>query len=145
MAAPIGNYDLANDSITISTTSNNLSISGSPVVLGGTLTINSTPYENAGNYTGVIFAASPYTVVTNDAYISVDTSGGAITLLFPDAPTPNKIWTVKDRTGYAAANNLTITTVSGSDTFDMTGTTYVIKTNFQAINLLYHAGNYEVW
>jgi hypothetical protein len=145
MAAPIGNYDLANDSISITTTSNDISITGSPVVLGGSLTINTTQSSNASNYTGVIFSASPYTVLTTDYYISVDTSGGAISLLFPDSPMANQVWVVKDRTGHASSNNITITTVSGTDTFDFSGTSYTISSNFGYIQLLFHGANYELF
>ena len=90
---------------------------------------------NANNYTSVNNAASPYTVLATDYYISVDTSGGAVSLLFPNAPTFKRTWVVKDRTGNAGANNITITTVGGVVNIDG-ATTFLINSNFGSANLI---------
>lgn len=89
----------------------------------------------AFNYTSVNAAASPYTVLTTDYYISVDSSGGAVTLNFPNAPTFKQVWIVKDRTGNAATNNITLTTPGGTVTFDGS-TTFVMNSNLQATQLI---------
>lgn len=113
------------------------------VASGNTITINATAVAVA--YTNVNHAASPYTVLATDDYISVDCSAGVVTLDFPNAPTANKVWIVKDRTGSSGTNNITITTPGGTVTFDG-GTTYTIKTNYEAINLLANATpTYEVF
>lgn len=97
------------------------------------------------SYTNVTNAMSPYTVLPTDCYISVDCSGGAVTLKFPDSPTFKQTWIIKDRTGKAAVSNISLTTVSGARTFDGL-TTYVMNSNFQAINLLANnSSNYEVY
>jgi hypothetical protein len=96
------------------------------------------------NYTNVNFAASPYTVLATDQYISVDTSGGAITLRFPNAPTSNREWVVKDRTGNAGINNITITTVGGAVLFDGS-TSYVINANYGSVQLIFNGTSYEVF
>lgn len=99
----------------------------------------------ATNYTNVTFAMSPYTVLVTDQYISCDTSGGAITLNFPNAPTANRTWVVKDRTGNSAVNNVTITTPGGTVTFDG-GTTLLMNTAYAAFNLLANSTpTYEVY
>lgn len=104
----------------------------------------------AFNYTNVTHAMSPYTVVTSpansaDFYISVDCSGGAVTLKFPNAPNFKQLWIVKDRTGSASTNNITITTVGGAVTVDGQ-TSYIITSNYGAVNLLANATpSYEVW
>jgi trimeric autotransporter adhesin len=96
-------------------------------------------------YTNVNHAASPYTVLTTDYYLSVDCSGGAVTLDFPNAPTAKQTWIVKDRTGSASTNNISITTPGGIVTFDGQ-TTYKITSNYGAINLLANATpTYEVY
>jgi hypothetical protein len=87
---------------------------------------------------------SPYTVLSTDYYISVDSSGGAVTLRFPNAPTVNQTWTVKDRTGNASANNISVTTVGGAVTIDG-ATTYTIISNYGSINLINNATSYEVY
>lgn len=97
------------------------------------------------NYTSVTNGMSPYTVLPADDFISCDLSGGPITLLFPDSPTVDETWTVKDRLGLSATNNLTITTVSGIRTID-TLTSYVVDTDFEALDLLANpSSNYEVF
>lgn len=97
------------------------------------------------NYTNVTHAMSPYTVLTSDYYISCDTSGGTVQLNFPNAPTAKQQWIVKDRTGNAATNNITLTTPGGTVTFDGL-TTYTMNSNFQAVNLLANATpTYEIF
>ena len=96
-------------------------------------------------YTNVNHAASPYTVLVGDQYISVDCSGGVVSLLFPNVPTALRTWVIKDRTGSASTSNISITTVGGSVTIDGQ-TTYKITSNYGAINLLANATpTYEVY
>lgn len=125
---------------------------GNITSVGGTIAVT----NNSGNinletsgmlfaYTNVTSAMSPYTVLTTDYYISVNSSGGAVTLNFPNAPVANRTWVIKDRTGNAATNTITLTTPGGAVTFDGS-TTYTIVSNFGAINLLANATpTYEVF
>ena len=123
------------------------------VAVGDVLTSNGTgvaptfqpPAGSEFHYTNVNHAASPYTVLAADEYISVDCSGGSVSLLFPNAPTAFREWVVKDRTGNAATNNISITTVGGSVTFDGQ-TTISILSNYGSVNLLANATpTYEVY
>lgn len=99
----------------------------------------------AKNYTNVTNAMSPYTVLATDYYISVDCSAGAVTLNFPNSPVYKQIWIVKDRTGNASTNNITITTPGGTVTIDGS-TTYTLSVNYKAVNLLANATpTYEVF
>lgn len=99
----------------------------------------------ASNYTNVTFADSPYTVVPTDYYISVDCSGGPVTLNFPDAPTFKQEWVVKDRTGSSGTNNITITTPGGTVTFDGS-TTYLLDDMYEAAQLIANATpTYEIF
>lgn len=91
--------------------------------------------SNAINYTSVNFGMSPYTVLTTDYYISVDTSGGAITLNFPNAPTFKQRWVVKDRTGHASLNNITLSTPGLTVTIDGS-TSYLLASNFSSVQIL---------
>lgn len=100
---------------------------------------------SAFNYTNVNHAASPYTVLAADYYISVDCSAGVVTLKFPDAPTAKREWIVKDRTGSASTSNISITTVTGSVTIDGQ-TTYTIDSNYAAVSILANATpTYEIF
>jgi hypothetical protein len=129
--------------------SNNITINtiggisgGGAVTLGGTLTISGSGSSLA--YKNINHAASPYTVLSTDQYLSCDTSGGTVVLLFPNAPTAFQTWIVKDRLGDASTNNISITTVGGSETIDGL-TTYAIKSNFGAVQLIYNTANYEIY
>jgi hypothetical protein len=101
--------------------------------------------SGAFNYTNVTNAMSPYTVLASDFYLSVDTSGGAVQLNFPNAPAFKRQWIIKDRTGTAAVSNITLTTPGGTVTFDGL-TSYILNSNYEAINLLANATpTYEVY
>lgn len=97
------------------------------------------------NYTNVDTAASPYTVLASDYYISVDCSAGAVTLRFPNVPVAKQQWVVKDRTGSASTNNITITTVGGAVTIDGV-TSYLLVSNYGAVDIIANATpTYEVF
>lgn len=90
---------------------------------------------------------SPYTVSATDYYISCDTTSstaGTITIKLPDAPTTFRKFIIKDRTGGASANNISITTVGGAVTIDGE-TTYTLAGNFGSIQLLFNGTSYEVF
>jgi hypothetical protein len=111
--------------------------------VGGNTTISATAF--ALSYKAITHTDSPYTVQVSDDYISCDSSGGAITINFPNAPTNYRTWIVKDRTGNASSHNITLTTPGASDTFDG-GTTYVMNSNYAAVQLLANSSNnYEIY
>jgi len=57
----------------------------------------------------VVFADSPYTVLGTDYFLSVDTSGGAITVTLPAATAlAGRTFVIRDTGGAAAASNITI-------------------------------------
>jgi len=87
-------------------------------------------------FTTVNFAASPYTVLAADQFLEVQSSGGAITIKLPNAPSTGRIIYIKDTSGNASANNISVTTVGGSVTIDLQ-TTYTIASNFGAIILAF--------
>lgn len=135
------------DTGTATPSSGNLNVFGgtgvNTVGSGNTITINAIGV--AFNYTNVTHAMSPYTVLTSDHYISVDCSGGVVTLDFPNSPTFKQVWIVKDRTGNASANHITLTTPGGTVTIDGS-TSYVITSNYGAVNILANATpTYEVY
>jgi hypothetical protein len=99
----------------------------------------------SNNYTNVTNAMSPYTVLNTDYYLSVDCSGGAVTLNFPNSPAFKQMWIVKDRTGSSSANNITVTTPGGTVTFDG-ATILLIDTAYGAVNLIANSTpTYEVF
>lgn len=101
---------------------------------------NFTPFH----YVTVNNAASPYTATTIDYFISCDPTAGTITIKLPNAPTQFRQFVIKDRTGKASTNNISVTTVGGVVTIDGQ-TTYTMAGNFDAINLLFNGTSYEVY
>lgn len=126
---------------------------GTAVITGGT-GITVTPGANtitisASGTTNLAYTnvnSSPYSVnfAAPDEYLSVDSSGGPITLNFPNTATLGRTYIVKDRTGSAATNNITLTTPGGTVTFDGS-TSFVMNTNFEAVNIMGNGSNYEIF
>lgn len=96
------------------------------------------------NYTSVNHAASPYTVLSTDEYIAADVSGGVVTIKLPNAPAIGRVFIIKDTFATAAINNITVTTVGGAVTIDGT-TSYLMKTNYQSIEVIFNGTSYEVF
>jgi hypothetical protein len=101
---------------------------------------NSSPFA----YTQINHASSPYTVLSTDFYISADPTAGTITILLPNSPTLYREFIIKDRTGKASTNNISVTTVGGAVTIDGQ-TTYTMAGNFDAIQLLWNGTSYEIF
>lgn len=106
-----------------------------------TITIASSGITPA-TYTNV--NTSPYVVLSTDEYLSVDSSGGAITIQLPNAATLSRVFVVKDRTGSAAINNITVTTVGGAVNIDG-ATTFVMNTAYQAVDIIGNGSTYEIF
>lgn len=87
---------------------------------------------------------TPYVVLLTDEFLSVDCSGGPITVQLPNTPTTGQSWIIKDRTGNAQINNITVTTVGGVKTIDGV-TSYVMNTKLSSIEVIYNGTNYEIF
>lgn len=101
--------------------------------------------STATAYTPVTFVMSPYTVLATDAYLGVATSGGAITILLPNAPALGRIFQVTDATGNAVANPITVTTVGGIVLINGAAT-FPINGPFGSFSFIFNnLGAYEVF
>lgn len=87
---------------------------------------------------------SPYFVLDSDVYLSVDTSTIPITILFPDNALLGEPFIIKDRTGNAGTNNITLTTVSGITTIDGTAA-FIVDTAYQSISMVGNGVSYEIY
>jgi len=108
---------------------------------GNTITITSSGSE-IFTYTDV--SASPYVVLVTDNFISVDCSIIPITIQLPDAATLSTAYVIKDRTGSASTNNITVTSLSGVILIDG-ATTFVMNTDYESIRVLGNGTNWEVF
>lgn len=107
----------------------------------GTITITNTG-GSALTYTNV--NTTPYVVLPADQFLGVDCSGAPITIQLPNAPSTGRIFVIKDRTGSSLGNNITVTTVGGAVNIDG-ATTYLIKSAYQSIELLFDGSTYQVF
>lgn len=96
------------------------------------------------NYTGVTFASSPYTVLSTDTFIGVNSTSGPVTVLLPNAPAVGRVYIVKDISGTAFSNNITVTTAGGTVLIDLT-TTLVMNTPLQAAQFLFNGTKYLIF
>ena len=108
---------------------------------GNTVTINAAADLDL-TYTAV--NTTPYVVLGTDQFLGVDSSGGARQINLPNAPGTGRVFNVKDSTGSAVANNITITTVGGVVTIDGS-TTFVMNTVYESINVIYNGSSYEIF
>jgi len=109
---------------------------------GSTVTITST--DNVITYTGVNHAASAYTVLAADDYISCDVTAGVISILLPNTTTTGRTLVIKDKVGLAATSNITVTTVGGAVNIDG-ATSFVMNTAYEAINVIWNGSSYEIY
>lgn len=137
-----GNWNIFGDGVTASgvSTAGNIWTTGT----GSTLTVQPTQAQFMTNYTSVAIGASPYTALATDYYISVVSSGGAITIKLPNAPTTNRLFIIKDKSGNATTDNISVTTVGGAVTIDGQ-TTATIDSNFGSLQLLFNGTSYEIY
>jgi len=138
---------VGSDSGSCTPSSNTFTITGSGGITtsasGSTVTIIGTS-EQVVPVTLLDDSDSTYTVLTSDYYLSCDVSMGVLVLDLPDAPTTGSVWIVKDSTGSALTNNITVTTTGGVVTIDGS-TTFVMNTNYEAANFLFNGTSYEVF
>ena len=131
----------------VSPTAGNVNIvgSGTVVVVGNpgtsTLTI-SLSGTTVYNYTNV--TTTPYVVVPTDDFLGVTTSVLAITINLPNAPQIGRVYTIKDISGNAQNNNITVTTVGGAVLIDG-ATSFVMDTAYQSINVLFNGTAYLIF
>jgi hypothetical protein len=114
------------------------------ITSGASNTITITLTEDAPVYTNVTFAMSPYTVTATDYFISVDATGGPVVINLPDTADPHRQFIVKDRLGQSSTNNITIKSLTGASTIDQQAL-YMFVDNFESLECLYNANNYEVF
>lgn len=122
-------FSSADNTLTFTNTTNGVSVTLSDV---------------ANGYVNVTHAMSPYTVGATDYFISCDPTAGVITILLPNSPGPRREFIVKDRTGQAQTNNVTITTPGGIDTIDGL-TSYIFTDNYESLEMLFNGLSYETF
>jgi hypothetical protein len=127
-AAPIWTTITAGNNIIVTNAANSITIATT-----GALDLN---------YTAV--TTTPYVVLGTDDFLGVDSSSLAITVELPNAPAVGRVFVIKDSSGNAATNNITVTTVGGAVLLDG-ATSYVITTDYQSIQVMFNGTFYEIY
>jgi len=99
--------------------------------------------EVAPSYVNVV-GPQTYVVTATDYFISCDSTLGAITIQLPNAPTTYDQFIVKDRTGTAPTNNITVTTVGGAVLIDG-ATTQVFTDPYESLEMLFNGASFETF
>lgn len=111
---------------------------------GDTVMIQENQAQVATNYTDISAADSPYSLLATDYYVSVDTSAGPVTINLPNTQSTLRVIVIKDRTGNANSNPISITTPGGVVTIDGQ-TTYDLNQMYEAVDILYNLTSYEIY
>ena len=85
-----------------------------------------------------------YAVVSSDQFLACQTSGGAITIQLPNTTTTGRVITIKDSSGNANVNHISVTTPGGIVTIDGV-TSFLMHSNFGSINVIFDGTSYEVF
>lgn len=89
--------------------------------------------------------AISYSVLSTDYLIGVTSTAAARTITLPAAASSSgKVFIVKDQSGGAATNNITVTVTGGATNID-NATTFVINTNYGAANFYSNGTQYYVF
>ena len=105
----------------------------------------------AGNISlagGIVYNLKPvsgpiYAITSSDYVISVDSSGGPVTIELPNGPTAGRAFIIKDSTGSAAINNITIITVSGMVLVDGAAS-FVMNTIYESTTVIFNGTSYLI-
>lgn len=91
------------------------------------------------------FTTTNYTVTSNDVIIAVTNTAAPRTIAFPSDVilAGTNIWIIKDESGGALAQNITINTV-GAETIDGAATA-TIATNYGVVRLYSNGSNLFTW
>jgi hypothetical protein len=96
---------------------------------------------SAGQVVARTATAISYTVLVTDFIVSVTDTSAVRTISLPNAPTTNQFFVIKDESGAASVNNISITTVGGTITLDGL-TTQKIISNYGSISFYFNGTNY---
>lgn len=91
--------------------------------------------------TPIVFGDSPYTIASTDFLIAVDSALGAVILNLPPSPTTGKTYKIKDISGSAAAQNITI----NGNGYNIDGSSsYTINSNYGKLEVIFTGTRWSI-
>ena len=123
-----------------SQTANLVEIQNSSSTVLSSIAADGTMFMNSGERVKRTATAIDYTILVTDYYVGVTSTAAPRTITLPTstASLSGRKFIIKDESGGAATNNITITR-AGSDTIDG-ATTFVINTNYGSVHLIADGG-----
>ncbi len=91
-----------------------------------------------------LVTTTPYTVLSTDSFLGVDTTTLAISILLPNTTSTGRVIVIKDIAGLCPTNNITITTVGGVVLID-NAATFVMNSAFESVQVLFDGTEYLVF
>lgn len=85
-------------------------------------------------------STSTYVILKSDYILSVNFAG-SVAMTLPSGPTKGDFYTIKDQSGNADINNITITPATG--TIDGVSN-YIISTNYQSVDIVYTGSEWSI-
>lgn len=86
---------------------------------------------------------STYTVLSTDEVLSCDVSSGTLAIDLPNSTDTGRRIFIKDNSGNANTNNITLSTPGGTVTIDGS-TSYAMNTDYQSVLVLFDGTNYII-
>lgn len=119
-----------------------------PYLYGNTVNVNAYCNETQGNLIKSYRTAVNYNVDANNYYIGVTDTSAPRTINLSDGagvalPERDQVFIVKDESGGAATNNITVTTQGGTVLIDGQ-VSQVINSNYGCISVIYDGTNYFI-
>jgi len=103
--------------------------------------VNALNSATTGQYINRTATATSYTVLTTDYVIGVTSTSAARTITLPSAPLVNQVFIIKDESGAASINNITVTVSGGAINIDG-ATTSLIYTNYGSLTVYFNGTKY---
>lgn len=123
---------------------NRATLSSSLLTLFVGLTVSSGNFTFGAGFIGIMRSVAGAITGTNSDYcLNVTSTASPRTVTVPNVANSNQIFIIKDGSGGAGTNNITVTTPGGVKTFDG-ATSYVINTNYGSVTLMYDGTNYLI-
>jgi len=108
-----------------------------------TFPVNALNTATTGQYINRTSTATSYVVAATDYYIGVTSTSAARTITLLAAPLVNQVFVIKDESGAASINNITVTVSGGSINIDG-ATTALIYTNYGSITVMFNGMQYFI-
>lgn len=105
--------------------------------------IDFTVTDALANYT-LVTGPQTYDVLATDYYLACDSTAGMITIKLPNTTTSSRQFIIKDRSGTAITNSVTVTTVGGIVPMDG-NTSYTFGDNYESLEMIFNGSFYETF